>query len=50
MCILTSQNSDCENANCVGIEGVLEAYYDCLRKVQLYGPTNFSPVINQVAQ
>ncbi|XP_057175466.1 copine-9 isoform X1 [Triplophysa rosa] len=43
-------NSDCENANCVGIEGVLEAYYDCLRKVQLYGPTNFSPVINQVAQ
>uniref|UniRef100_A0A8C1AQ56 Copine family member IX n=1 Tax=Cyprinus carpio carpio TaxID=630221 RepID=A0A8C1AQ56_CYPCA len=43
-------NSDCENANCVGIEGVLEAYYDCLRKVQLYGPTNFAPVINQVAQ
>uniref|UniRef100_A0A671N268 Copine-9-like n=1 Tax=Sinocyclocheilus anshuiensis TaxID=1608454 RepID=A0A671N268_9TELE len=43
-------NSDCENANCIGIEGVLEAYYDCLRKVQLYGPTNFAPVINQVAQ
>uniref|UniRef100_A0A4W4ENU0 C2 domain-containing protein n=1 Tax=Electrophorus electricus TaxID=8005 RepID=A0A4W4ENU0_ELEEL len=43
-------NSDCENANCVGIEGVLEAYYECLRTVQLYGPTNFAPVINQVAQ
>uniref|UniRef100_A0A3B1K931 Copine family member 9 n=1 Tax=Astyanax mexicanus TaxID=7994 RepID=A0A3B1K931_ASTMX len=42
-------NSDCENANCVGIEGVLEAYYECLRTVQLYGPTNFAPVINQVA-
>ncbi|KAI2649559.1 Copine-9 [Labeo rohita] len=47
---LHEPNSDCENANCVGIEGVLEAYYDCLRKVQLYGPTNFAPVINQVAQ
>ncbi|XP_036448062.1 copine-9 [Colossoma macropomum] len=43
-------NTDCENANCVGIEGVLEAYYECLRTVQLYGPTNFAPVINQVAQ
>ncbi|XP_053542123.1 copine-9 isoform X11 [Ictalurus punctatus] len=43
-------NSDCENANCVGIEGVLEAYYECLRTVQLYGPTNFAPVISQVAE
>ncbi|XP_062871036.1 copine-9 [Trichomycterus rosablanca] len=43
-------NTDCANANCVGIEGVLEAYYDCLRNVQLYGPTNFAPVINLVAQ
>uniref|UniRef100_A0AAR2M6I1 C2 domain-containing protein n=1 Tax=Pygocentrus nattereri TaxID=42514 RepID=A0AAR2M6I1_PYGNA len=43
-------NTDCENANCVAIEGVLEAYYECLRTVQLYGPTNFAPVINQVAQ
>ncbi|MCJ8741416.1 hypothetical protein PDJAM_G00070350 [Pangasius djambal] len=43
-------NTDCENANCVGIEGVLEAYYECLRTVQLYGPTNFAPVISQVAQ
>ncbi|KAF4077923.1 hypothetical protein AMELA_G00193550 [Ameiurus melas] len=43
-------NSDCENANCVGIEGVLEGYYECLRTVQLYGPTNFAPVISQVAE
>ncbi|KAM9445060.1 copine-9 isoform 2-T2 [Clarias gariepinus] len=43
-------NSDCENSNCVGIEGVLEAYYECLRTVQLYGPTNFAPVITQVAE
>ncbi|XP_074537500.1 copine-9 isoform X1 [Halichoeres trimaculatus] len=41
--------SDDENANCVGIEGVLEAYFQSLRTVQLYGPTNFAPVINKVA-
>ncbi|XP_068197482.1 copine-9-like [Antennarius striatus] len=40
---------DNENPNCVGIEGVLEAYFQSLRKVQLYGPTNFAPVINKVA-
>ncbi|KAJ7999609.1 hypothetical protein DPEC_G00196180 [Dallia pectoralis] len=39
-----------ENPNCVGIEGVLEAYFQSLRTVQLYGPTNFAPVINQVAR
>merc|ERR1719410_1588804 len=35
---------------CQGIEGLLSAYYNSLYKVQLYGPTNFSPVINHVAQ
>lgn len=44
------QNSNTENPNCVGIEGVLEAYFQSLRTVQLYGPTNFAPVINQVAR
>uniref|UniRef100_A0A8D3D9R3 Copine family member 9 n=1 Tax=Scophthalmus maximus TaxID=52904 RepID=A0A8D3D9R3_SCOMX len=43
-------NSNTENPNCVGIDGVLEAYFQSLRTVQLYGPTNFSPVINQVAR
>ncbi|KAM6927916.1 LOW QUALITY PROTEIN: copine-9-like [Xenentodon cancila] len=43
-------NSNAENPNCVGIEGVLEAYFQSLRSVQLYGPTNFAPVINQVAR
>ncbi|XP_044157176.1 copine-9 [Bufo gargarizans] len=42
-------NGDLENPNCVGIQGVLEAYFKSLRTVQLYGPTNFAPVINQVA-
>ena len=34
---------------CAGIEGVIAAYYNSLNTVQLYGPTNFSPVINHVA-
>ncbi|XP_030632481.1 copine-9 [Chanos chanos] len=43
-------NSNSEDPNCVGIDGVLEAYFQSLRTVQLYGPTNFAPVINQVAR
>ncbi|XP_050535991.1 copine-8-like isoform X2 [Daktulosphaira vitifoliae] len=35
---------------CAGIEGVINAYHHCIRSVQLYGPTNFSPVINHVAK
>ncbi|KAL7986272.1 hypothetical protein Chor_011438, partial [Crotalus horridus] len=42
-------NNNPDNPNCEGIEGVLESYFQSLRTVQLYGPTNFSPVINQVA-
>ncbi|NXC36227.1 CPNE8 protein, partial [Campylorhamphus procurvoides] len=33
-----------------GIAGVLEAYQRSLRRVQLYGPTNFAPVVNHVAR
>jgi hypothetical protein len=29
---------------------VLDAYKSCIRQIQLYGPTNFSPVINHVAK
>merc|ERR1712107_756624 len=35
---------------CEGIEGVVAAYHQALNSVQLYGPTNFSPVINHVAK
>jgi len=38
------------NPYCDGIDGVLAAYYQALNGVQLYGPTNFSPVINHVAK
>lgn len=34
---------------CPGVEGVVEAYRICLPQVKLYGPTNFSPIINHVA-
>lgn len=34
----------------VGVEGVVEAYRICLPQVKLYGPTNFAPIINHVAQ
>ncbi|NXG72814.1 CPNE9 protein, partial [Baryphthengus martii] len=43
-------NNNVDNPSCVGIEGVLESYLQSLRTVQLYGPTNFAPIINQVAR
>ncbi|XP_037540497.1 agrin-like [Nematolebias whitei] len=48
--VLSQKNGDNDHPNCVGIEGVLEAYFQSLRTVQLYGPTNFAPVINKVAK
>ncbi|KAF9113717.1 Copine-8 [Mortierella sp. AM989] len=32
-----------------GVEGILAAYWHALQFAELYGPTNFSPVINQTA-
>ncbi|MGH0135367.1 UNVERIFIED_CONTAM: hypothetical protein FKN15_075444 [Acipenser sinensis] len=43
-------NGDTENPYCNGIEGILEAYHQSLKTVQLYGPTNFAPVVNHVAR
>ncbi|XP_051544684.1 copine-8-like isoform X2 [Myxocyprinus asiaticus] len=43
-------NGNPQNPYCSGIDGVMEAYYQSLKSVQLYGPTNFSPVINHVAR
>lgn len=44
------QNFNPSNPFCSGVDGVLQAYYNSLKNVQLYGPTNFSPVINHVAR
>ncbi|XP_071341829.1 copine-3-like isoform X2 [Trachinotus anak] len=37
------------NPFCAGIEGVVHAYQQCLPRLKLWGPTNFSPIINHVA-
>ncbi|XP_023121029.1 copine-3-like isoform X1 [Amphiprion ocellaris] len=42
-------NFNPSNPFCAGIEGVVSAYQQCLPQVKLYGPTNFSPIINHVA-
>ncbi|KAK2858644.1 hypothetical protein Q5P01_003264 [Channa striata] len=43
-------NFNPSNPFCSGVEGVVHAYQQCLPQVKLYGPTNFSPIINHVAQ
>uniref|UniRef100_A0A3Q2PWT1 Copine VIII n=1 Tax=Fundulus heteroclitus TaxID=8078 RepID=A0A3Q2PWT1_FUNHE len=43
-------NGNPQNPYCKGIDGVMEAYYQSLKSVRLYGPTHFSPVINHVAR
>ncbi|XP_040287811.1 copine-3 [Bufo bufo] len=43
-------NFDPSNPFCAGIEGIVSAYRSCLPQVKLYGPTNFSPIINHVAR
>jgi len=34
---------------CAGVDGLLAAYWNAINNVRLYGPTNFAPVINHVA-
>ncbi|XP_021369991.1 copine-8-like isoform X3 [Mizuhopecten yessoensis] len=43
-------NFNSANPYCAGIQGVMQAYYGALQQVQLYGPTNFAPVIQHVAK
>lgn len=49
-CFCSSQNGNTENPYCNGMAGILEAYHQSLKTVQLYGPTNFAPVVNHVAR
>lgn len=49
--IYTSSSSNC-GPTCwyvAGVQGIVEAYRMALPQVKLYGPTNFSPIINHVA-
>uniref|UniRef100_A0A8C4UCL4 Copine-3 n=4 Tax=Neognathae TaxID=8825 RepID=A0A8C4UCL4_FALTI len=43
-------NFNPSNPFCHGIQGIVDAYRACLPQVKLYGPTNFSPIINHVAR
>ncbi|XP_068597598.1 copine-7 [Brachionichthys hirsutus] len=43
-------NFNPEDDECEEIQGVVEAYQGCLPKIQLYGPTNVSPIINRIAK
>ncbi|XP_020606001.1 copine-7-like [Orbicella faveolata] len=38
------------NPYCHGIPEIVAAYQNCIRQVQLYGPTNVSPIINHVVR
>ena len=52
MSALQYQGVHCHNISLVwtpGIQGVVEAYQNCLPKIQLYGPTNIAPIIQKVA-
>jgi hypothetical protein len=33
----------------LGLQGVVQAYQSCVSQIKLYGPTNISPIINNVA-
>ena len=41
---------DEKNPYCAGLSGIMAAYNNSLYNVQLYGPTNFAPVIRHVSQ
>lgn len=41
-------NGSPNNPYCTGVEGILQAYYNTLNHVKLYGPTNFAPVIQNL--
>uniref|UniRef100_H3BHP9 Copine-3 n=1 Tax=Latimeria chalumnae TaxID=7897 RepID=H3BHP9_LATCH len=42
-------NFNPSNPYCQGVQGIIDAYRVALPQVRLYGPTNFSPIINHVA-
>ncbi|XP_046563464.1 copine-3-like isoform X1 [Haliotis rubra] len=45
-----AMNFNAQNPFCAGIPGVLQAYYNCVQNVRLYGPTNAAPIINHIAR
>ncbi|KAL2308233.1 hypothetical protein Nmel_001241 [Mimus melanotis] len=45
-----NSNMKKKSPSSLGIQGIVDAYRACLPQVKLYGPTNFSPIINHVAR
>ncbi|XP_069099958.1 copine-1 isoform X1 [Pleurodeles waltl] len=43
-------NFNSTNPYCLGVQGIVDAYRQALPQVRLYGPTNFSPIINHVSR
>ena len=43
-------NGNPSDPYCAGIPGVVAAYHNAIRSVELYEPTNFAPIINHVAR
>lgn len=43
-------NFDPSNPYCAGIDGILQAYMNCIQNVQLWGPTNVAPIVHHVAR
>lgn len=41
-------NGNPSNPYCFGIPGVVQAYHQALTTVQLWGPTNFAPIIREI--
>ncbi|XP_064398173.1 copine-1-like [Halichondria panicea] len=42
-------NGNPSNPYCLGVQGVIQAYHQALTTVELWGPTNFAPIIRHVA-
>ena len=42
-------NGDIFNPECDGLEEIIATYKSAVKKVELYGPTNFEPIIQLVA-
>ncbi|MCJ8737344.1 hypothetical protein PDJAM_G00022760 [Pangasius djambal] len=43
-------NFNPDDDECEEIQGVVEAYQNCLPKIQLYGPTNVAPIISRIGK
>mmetsp|Transcript_26750 Transcript_26750/g.35145 ORF Transcript_26750/g.35145 Transcript_26750/m.35145 type:complete len:588 (+) Transcript_26750:60-1823(+) len=46
---LFAVNANEANPEVEGVDGILRCYHECLQRIELHGPTIFSPVISQAA-